>query len=330
MARILVITPDPQGVRTGNTVTGERVQRLLAGTGHEVELATRFSGQSADVLIVLHAKRGAASLQEFRQSQPDRPILLVLTGTDLYGGMQQDSTSLAALCAATRLVVLQENALEQLDPEQCSRARVIHQSVSVPADLERKTAPGLQVCVVGHLRAVKDPLRMAEAARLLPADSEVQVVHLGAALSADMEEAARRETEANPRYTWRGEVDSSEVLRVMAASRLHVLTSQSEGGPSAVCEAIALGLPTLTSRIDGALGLLGRDYPGVFPPGDTQALASLVARYELDESFAQDLQRRTARLHGLTDTAVELGAWQRLLEEVGIPGRGLEPMAPSA
>ena len=84
-------------MRTGNTVTGERIDQLLSGLDHRVEVTSQYTGQIADVLIVMHAKRGAASLQAFRQDQPDRPIILMLTGTDLYGDMQEDCVSLAAL-----------------------------------------------------------------------------------------------------------------------------------------------------------------------------------------------------------------------------------------
>lgn len=329
MARILVVTPDSQGVRTGNTVTGERLRQLLGGQGHGVEVASAYTGQVADVLIAMHAKRGAASLQAFRQDQPDRPILLILTGTDLYGDMQEDPASLAALCAATRLVVLQSAALEKLDPEQRSRARVVHQSVVLPEGLSPEPAPGLQVCVVGHLRPVKDPLRMAQAARLLPPESEVRVVQLGAALSPELETAAREEDASNPRYTWRGEVSADGVFEVMASSHLHVLTSKSEGGPSAICEAIALGLPTVTSRIDGALGTLGTDYPGTFPFGDTKALAAMVGRFELDASFRDDLVRRTDGLRSLVDPATETAAWQAILDELAIPSPSLAPTAPT-
>ncbi|HIA67442.1 TPA: hypothetical protein EYN98_15570 [Candidatus Poribacteria bacterium] len=49
--------------------------------------------------------------------------------------------------------------------------------------------------MIGHLRPVKDPFRVANAVRLLPASSQIKVLHAGAALSPDMESEAVAETE---------------------------------------------------------------------------------------------------------------------------------------
>ena len=42
-----------------------------------------------------------------------------------------------------------------------------------------------KVCVIGHLREEKDPLRTAMAARLLPSSSRLRVLHIGRALNPD-------------------------------------------------------------------------------------------------------------------------------------------------
>ena len=149
-----------------------------------------------------------------------------------------------------------------------------------------------EVCVLGHLRPVKDPLRTAWAARLLPASSRVRVLQVGGALSEDMAEQARAEEAANPRYRWLGERPRGQALRLLARCRLLSLTSELEGGANVISEAIALGVPVVSSRIAGSLGLLGTDYPGYFPFGDTQALADLLRRAETDTDFYDACVRR--------------------------------------
>ena len=37
-----------------------------------------------------------------------------------------------------------------------------------------------------------------------------------------------------------------------------------------------MGVPVIASRVAGCVGMLGDDYPGLFPVGDTTALANLV------------------------------------------------------
>jgi len=154
------------------------------------------------------------------------------------------------------------------------------------------------------------------AARLLPPSSRIQVVHAGGALSEDMEEGARAETASNPRYRWLGELPRWKALRLLARSRLLALTSQMEGGANVICEAIACSVPVLSSRISGSIGLLGADYPGYFPFGDTQALANLLERAETDEFFYNTLKAWCERLKPLVDPARESQSWESLLREL--------------
>src|SRR5262249_44099359 len=153
-------------------------------------------------------------------------------------------------------------------------------SVQVLPSTEPIREDVFEVCVIGHLRPVKDPLRTALAARLLPTVSRIEVLHLGGALSAGLAEEAHAEAARNRRYHWLGEVRRSEALGVLSRCRLLSLTSVSEGGANAISEAVVAGVPVISSHIAGSIGLLGEDYPGYFPVGDTQALADLLWRAE--------------------------------------------------
>jgi glycosyltransferase involved in cell wall biosynthesis len=130
-----------------------------------------------------------------------------------------------------------------------------------------------------------------------------------------MERQAREEMQGNPRYRWLGELPRGQALRVLARSRLHVLSSQLEGGAGALSEAIACSVPTLASRIAGSVGILGPDYPGYFPVRDTQALARLLRRAETDAKFLGRLRAWSRRLQPLVKPAREREAWRRLLAE---------------
>ena len=99
----------------------------------------------------------------------------------------------------------------------------------------------------------------------------------------------------NPRYLWRGDRPYAEVRALLKRARAVVLSSLSEGGANVVSEAAAAGVPVLASRIDGTVGLLGRDYPGYFPVGQTAALARLLSRLETDpDIFPSSLPRHQA------------------------------------
>lgn len=90
-----------------------------------------------------------------------------------------------------------------------------------------------------------------------------------------------------------------------------VISSKLEGGANVVSEAIACEVPVIASRIDGNVGLLGKNYPGYYPCGDTRALAGLLLRAEKDEKFYSNLKSHIARID--VSPASEMKAWKELL-----------------
>ena len=163
---------------------------------------------------------------------------------------------------------------------------------------------------------MKDPFRTADAVRLLPASSQIKVLHAGAALSPDMESEALAKTKSNPRYSWLGELPRWKTLRLLAGSRLLALTSQMEGGANVVSEALACSIPVISSRISGSIGLLGEDYPGYFPVGDTQALADLLHRLEPDQAFYLSLKAWCHRRKEIVSPDREKQSWECLLQKI--------------
>ncbi len=319
--RICVATPAPPRSRAGNRVTALRWARLLQDLGHRVTVATAYRGQPCDLLVALHAHRSFDSIARFRDHRPEAPLIVALTGTDLYGSLG-DPLVQRALDLASRLVLLQPQGLAELPPHVRSKAAVIYQSARVPAGSPPRRGKTFRVLVLGHLRPVKDPFRTAEAARLLPASSRIAVLHAGAALTPEMDERARAEAQANPRYRWLGDVPRWRALRLLARSHLLVHSSHMEGGANAISEALAASVPILASRIPGSVGLLGDDYPGYFPVGDTAALARLLLQAETDGEFYEALRARCAALRPLVDPARERASWETLLREIGAPGGG--------
>jgi glycosyltransferase involved in cell wall biosynthesis len=222
---------------------------------------------------------------------------------------------------ASRLVLLQPLGLRELPETAQAKACVIYQSATAPARRQRVDPRVFDVCVLGHLRPVKDPFRAAAAARLLPPSSRVRITHIGAALTPEMKAAALAEGAVNPRYRWLRELPRWKGLRILARSRVLVLSSEMEGGANVISEAVVAGVPVLSSRIPGSIGLLGEAYPGYFEAGDTAALAGLLSRAETDAGFYAALRVWCAGLAPLFDPAREREAWQRLLTDVTVRAR---------
>jgi putative glycosyltransferase (TIGR04348 family) len=285
-----------------------------------VSIATRYDGEPFDVLVALHARKSFPSVSRFHRERPGSPIVVALTGTDLYADLRRSGRARRALEIADRLVLLQADGRRELPPSVRRKARVIHQSAVVPRGRCRPRSDRFEVVVLSHLRAVKDPLRAAKAARLLPESSRLSVLHAGRALTEAWARAARREEKENPRYRWLGPRSHAQSLRLLARARALVLTSRLEGGANVVSEALACGVPVVSSRISGSIGLLGRGYPAYFEVSDTNALADLLSRLESDPEFLARLKKRVRALRTLVSPARERDGWERLLAEIrGFP-----------
>ena len=313
--RIVIVTPAKRGSTTGNRVTAERWARILRGLGHRVRVVTQWTDQAADTLVAIHAVKSASSVERFAAAHPERPIVVLVAGTDL-GDVRRARLMVRSLSLARRVIVLHPLALRALTPAVRRKARVILQSAEKPQARAKQSTSSFEVAVLGHLRPVKDPFRAAKAARLLPTTSRVLILHAGAALSPAMARAARAEMRRNPRYRWLGEVPRPKALALLSRCRLLVLTSRAEGGPSVVSEAAVAGVPIVSTRIDAAVAHLGSRHPGLFAIGDTTGLASLLSRCERDPAFLNGLGRSSLRLaHSLTP-ARERAAWNALLKEL--------------
>jgi putative glycosyltransferase (TIGR04348 family) len=310
---VSLITPDGPTSRTGNKVAALRWAGILRGLGHRVRIARVHDGD-ADLMVAVHAWRSAAAIERFKQAFPGRPLVVQLSGTDIYDYITSDPVpTLRSMELADRLVALNDLAWRVVPRRLRGRLCVIHQSAQPLSAPRKPSRRGVVVSVIGHLRDVKDPLRAAEAVRLLPADSRVRVEQVGRAYSADWATRAEAEMAANPRYRWRDDVPASAVRRLLARSHAMAITSLSEGGANVVSEAVVAGVPVLASRVDGNVGLLGADYAGYFPVGDTEALARLMRRVECEPRFVARLTQAMRRRAPLFRPAREIAAWRRLL-----------------
>jgi len=312
---ILIVTPAPRGSHKGNRVTALRWAGHLRSLGHRVGLAEGWEGRPCDLLVALHATKSHASVVRYRERHPEAPLVVGLAGTDLYEDLPSSPEARRSLELATRLTVLQPLGVEALPPAVRHKERVIFQSAH-PARPEPAPDGVFRICLLAHIREVKNAFLAADAVRRLPSRSRAQLVHLGAALDAGADERARHEMAENARYVWLGERRRSEALATLAGSALLLVTSRLEGGSNVVSEALASRVPVLSTRIAGSVGVLGPSYPGFVDVGDAAALAERILRAEEDRAFLAELEAGVARARGLVEPTRERAAWRALLAEL--------------
>lgn len=296
--KIALITPAVPGSLNGNRNTALRWARLLRERGHRVAVSTQWDGSAADLMLALHARRSYASIRTFNERNPGRPLIVALTGTDLYRDIRYDPNAKDSLLRATRLIVLQEQGPLELAPELREKVDIVYQSaraITRPPALQSV----FEFSVLAHLRDEKDPFRAALALQFLPGHSRIQVRHYGKALVPELAQTAQQLMRQQPRYRWFGERPHRLVARRLARSRALIISSLMEGGANAASEAIVQGVPCLASDVAGNIGMFGADYAGYYPVGDERALAALMLRLELDPTYCARLTRQVVARQSL-------------------------------
>jgi putative glycosyltransferase (TIGR04348 family) len=335
-AHIWIVSPAFADANNGNWQSASRWARFLR-TRYRVTLSRQWPDSGADtasaadgapaaasatvshappdLLIALHARRSAASLDAWTRAHPDRPSILLLTGTDLYRDIHTDASAQRSLQQATALVVLQADGLNTLPPPLRERARVIYQSAATPPPAPPAVHRHADICMIGHLRSEKDPLTFMHAAALVQSPS-ARLIHIGGVLEPPLADAAQATAAQHPCYHWLGAMAHADTQQRLRRSRAMALTSMMEGGANVIIEAVCAGVPVLASDIGGNRGMLGDDYLGYFPPGDAAALARLIDRIVEDDDFHTTLRAQCEARAPLFAPAAEQAALLELVDNL--------------
>ena len=284
---IVIISPALAKANNGNWQTAHRWASFLRAR-YTVTLAAQWDGTPCDAMIALHARRSASSIADFATAFPAAPLIVVLTGTDLYRDIRSDAAAQCSLQLASQLIVLQAEGLHELSPHLRSKALVIYQSAPAlkPA---KKPVQHFNVMMVGHLRDEKDPATFMRAAAQVKS-GHIRLIHIGDALDPALGALAQATHASFSRYRWLGNLPHAATRQRLKRSHLMVITSKMEGGANVIIEAVTSGVPVLASDIPGNRGMLGADYAGYFPLGNSAKLAGLCDRAATDPVFYARLQ----------------------------------------
>ena len=298
---LLLVTPFLASANKGNWRTAARWARLLAPDFRVIlqssdDAVTGGARDRAVAMVALHARRSRAAIAAWKRARPDRPLVVVLTGTDLYRDVPAgDADALASISEADRLVVLQPDALRHLPAARRTKASVVPQSARRLAPWPGKAVSRLNAILVAHLRDEKDPRTALAAWRLLPPEVPATLTIVGAALDPSIAEDVRAAERADPRVRWLGARPHAWTRQAIRRAHVLVVASRMEGGSNVVVEALASGTPVIGTRMSGNVGLLGDDYPGTFEVGDAAGLAAAVERAARDRRWLARLERHGER-----------------------------------
>ena len=132
--KIILITPALPSSRAGNRVTAARWQSILTELGYKVTVKTSSDditqiSKKYDAMLALHAWRSATAINYFKQHFPQKPLIVALTGTDLYKFIKSHpKPTLRSIKQADALITLHDLAYLAIPKSAHKKVHVIYQS----------------------------------------------------------------------------------------------------------------------------------------------------------------------------------------------------------
>jgi glycosyltransferase involved in cell wall biosynthesis len=235
--------------------------------------------------LILHAHGGG--FDKFHRNLP--PMLRRLVNRTL-----QQAHVLITLSSQWRDFYIREC---ELSP---SQVVVLPNPVRIPArPVERANRAEVQFLHLGKLGRSKGSFDLVQAFLALP-EQQRSRARLVLAGNGDVD-GVRRAAAAEPRIRVIPWVNAAERDSLLAESDVFALPSYAEGVPMSLLEAMAAGLPSITTPVGGIPDVFTAGVEGFFvTPGDHAALTRLMTQYIDDEAARLAAGRRAherARQH---------------------------------
>lgn len=206
------------------------------------------------------------------------------------------------------------------DPAHWSKLRLCRLGVA-PAQFQfalREGGAVPRLLCVGRLTPAKCQVLLVQAcARLRDAGVPFQLTFVGAGPDRERVERAIRELGLQDRITLTGALNQEEVRAQFARADIFVLPSLAEGIPVVLMEAMASGVPCVTTPVNGIPELIQHEQTGLLArPGDVESLAEQLRRL-IDEPALHRPLALAARDRVLADFDLErnVAALGRIFEQ---------------
>ena len=132
-----------------------------------------------------------------------------------------------------------------------------------------------EICYLGRLSEIKNPMRALEIMKdTIQKRPETKCVFIGDGELRESCENFVKDNNLTNNITFLGFV--SNPYKIVKSSRVLLMSSINEGTPMALLESFALGIPLVSSRVDGAVELIKSDLMGYLYNENEEAVESLI------------------------------------------------------
>lgn len=160
-----------------------------------------------------------------------------------------------------------------------NKSEILHNIISVERLYQKesldKNKYDYEICYLGRLSEIKNPMRALEIMRdTIQKRPETKCVFIG---DGELREACEnfvKENNLTNNITFLGFV--SNPYKIVKSSRVLLMSSINEGTPMALLESFALGIPLVSSRVDGAVELVKDDLMGYLYDTNEEAVEKIL------------------------------------------------------
>lgn len=304
--------------------------RGLADPSWLVRLARVVRHVCPDV-VHLHSPAVTAGAVSMLRTIARRPEI-VTTEHNLwpsFGRFTRATNALALALVDARLAVSEEVRSSMAERHR-DRTRVVVQGIPVGALSARRAERGearaalglhdedVLVATVANFREKKDYPTLLAAAAACAGTKSLHFVAIGHGPLAEEMHALHRQLGLGDRFRFLGY--QADAPATVVAADIFALTSRHEGLPISLLEAMALGVPPVTTSVGGIPEVVTDGVDGVLlPPGDPSRFAATFERLAGDRDRRAELGAAAARRADdfditRTQRALE-GIYQQLLDE---------------
>ncbi len=219
-----------------------------------------------------------------------------------------------AIYHTAKTVVFQTKTEEEcFDAAVCRRGVIIPNPVSIEG-VTRKEGSGFTVVTAGRLAVQKNHKMLMDAMALLRRElPEARCVIYGEGELRQELDAYLEQTQLSPTVSLPGH--ALDIHEKIASASVFVLTSEYEGLPNALIEAMMLGIPCITTDYPGSSEVMEDGVTGlIIPRGDAAALARTLCRLAQDPELARTLSEnaRAEAVKYRTENVIQ--AWRSVIE----------------
>jgi glycosyltransferase involved in cell wall biosynthesis len=299
---------------------------IVADRMHErglVHLHNHFASSSGTVAML------AAALGDFTFSISEH-------GPDIFFSptwWRLDAKFSRALFVACISHFCRSQVLIWTPPDRWGRVHIVHCGVD-PGEFTPRPhrTRGHRLLFTGRLAAVKGlPILLEAVARLAPKHPNIELLLAGDGPERPALEQRAAELGITDRVRFLGYQSSDQVRALLQETDVFTLPSFAEGVPVVLMEAMASGVPVVTTRVAGIPELVEDDVSGfVVPPGDVAALVAAIDALLRDPSLRSRLGAAgRATVEREFDIDAE-GAWMGEILSSALAGVALPPRPKSS